>query len=52
MYGICIYMCVCDINYVYTVSEVLNNFISLATQKMTFAHLKENKKMRGSISTI
>lgn len=39
-----IYVCLCDINDVYTISEVLNNFISFTPQKMTHAHLKENKK--------
>lgn len=37
-------VCVCNINDVYTIAEVLNNFVSLATQKVTYAHLKGKKK--------
>lgn len=43
MYGI--YICVCDINDVYTIYEVLSNFkVSLATQKTMYAHLEGKKK--------
>lgn len=35
---------VCGTNYVYTISKVLNSFICLATQKMTYAHLKGKEK--------
>lgn len=37
-------MYACDINDVYTISEVLNNFVSLATQKVTYAYLEGKKK--------
>lgn len=54
MCGIYIYiythMCVWHKYDIYTLSEVLNNFISLATQKMTYTHLEGKKKWGEAFS--
>lgn len=50
IHGRCV--CVCDINDVYAISEVLNNFVSLATQRVTYGHLKGKEKMGRGVSTI